>query len=68
MSSSPKMLLEFKENMMSAFEMSDLGLLKYFLGLEVKQGSGYVFVSQKKYAENFLSKANMQYVVVQDGV
>ncbi|XP_039118477.1 uncharacterized mitochondrial protein AtMg00810-like [Dioscorea cayenensis subsp. rotundata] len=39
--------------------MTDLGLLKYFLGLEVKQGDGFVFVSQKKYAEDLLSKAGM---------
>lgn len=59
MGSSQEMLLDFKGTMMKVFEMSDLGLLRYFLGLEVKQGKDSVFVSQKKYAENFLCKYNM---------
>lgn len=45
MSYSSKMLLEFKSTMMKAFEMLDLDLVKYFLGLEVKHGEGFVFVS-----------------------
>uniref|UniRef100_A0A3Q7J8M8 Reverse transcriptase Ty1/copia-type domain-containing protein n=1 Tax=Solanum lycopersicum TaxID=4081 RepID=A0A3Q7J8M8_SOLLC len=36
--------------MMSKYEITNLGLLHYFLGLEVKQGEGEVFVSQKKYS------------------
>lgn len=31
------MVDEFKQRLMNTFEMSDLGLLQYFLGLEVKQ-------------------------------
>lgn len=50
MGSSHSIVAEFKSSMMSRFEMTDLGLLHYFLGLEVKQGEGDVFVSQKKYA------------------
>ncbi|XP_047264106.1 uncharacterized mitochondrial protein AtMg00810-like [Capsicum annuum] len=38
------------------FEMTDLGLLHYFLGLEVKQGEGDVFFSQKKYALDLLKR------------
>lgn len=30
---------EFKEEMMQVFEMTDLGLMTYFLGMEIKQGS-----------------------------
>lgn len=48
MSSSYDMAMEFKNIMMKTFEMSDLGLLKYFLGLEVKQSERSVFISQKK--------------------
>ncbi|XP_039126982.1 uncharacterized mitochondrial protein AtMg00810-like [Dioscorea cayenensis subsp. rotundata] len=59
MGSSLEMLIDFKETVMIKFEMSDLGLLKYFLGLEVKQGKDFIFVSQRKYAENFPRTANM---------
>lgn len=36
---------EFKASMMAEFEMSDLGMLHYFLGLEVVQSSGGTFLS-----------------------
>lgn len=36
MGSAQEMLYQFKTNMMQTYEMTDLGLLKYFLGLEVK--------------------------------
>ena len=41
---------EFKEAMKNEFEMIDLGLLKYFLGIEVKQMHDGIFISQEKYA------------------
>lgn len=53
MSSSTEMLNKFKVSMMKTFEMSDLGPLRYFLGLEVKQFEGTLFVSQQKYAEDY---------------
>ncbi|XP_039119969.1 uncharacterized mitochondrial protein AtMg00810-like [Dioscorea cayenensis subsp. rotundata] len=59
MSSSSKMLIKFKEEMLRTFEMPDLGLLRYFLGLEVKQKPGSLFVSQHKYAEDLLKKTGM---------
>ena len=33
-----EIIKEFKRTMTQEFEMTDLGLLKFFLGLEVKQG------------------------------
>ena len=56
MGSSHSIIAEFKSSMMSRFEMMDLGLLHYFLGLEVKQGEDGVFVSQKKYASDLLKR------------
>ena len=35
-----KMVQEFKRKMMLEFEMTDLGLMRYFLGIQVKQEKG----------------------------
>ena len=40
--------------------MKDLGLLHYFLGLEIWQRKGGLFVSQGKYVREILEKFNMQ--------
>ena len=40
--------------------MKDLGLLHYFLGLEIWQWEGEMFVSQGKYAGEILEKFHMQ--------
>ena len=53
------MIKEFKEEMMKTFEMTDLGLLNYFLGIEVKQQKGGIFICQKKYTEALLKKFKM---------
>eukprot|EP00253_Pinus_taeda_P027690 PITA_27690 len=39
--------------------MKDLGLLHYFLGLEIWHRNGGLFVSQGKYAQEILEKFNM---------
>ena len=41
---------EFKEPMKNEFEITDLGLLKYFLGIELKQMHDDIFISQETYA------------------
>ena len=51
---------EFKQEMMSVFEMIDLGLMTYFLGMEVKQSKNEVFICQKKYASEILKKFQME--------
>ena len=40
--------------------MKDLGLLHYFLGLEIWQWEGELFVSQGKYAREILEKFHMK--------
>ena len=40
--------------------MTDLSLLKFFLGLEVKQGETCIFISQEKYAKEILKKYKMK--------
>jgi len=53
------MLMEFKEDMMKTFEMTDLGLMSYFLGIKVSQRDDGIFISQKKYTEDLLKKFKM---------
>ena len=43
----------------NAFEMSDLGLLKQFLGLEIEKNSDGIMVTQSKYISDLLVKFNM---------
>lgn len=50
------MIQEFKKEMMKAYAMSDLGLLNYFLGIEVSQTKFGIFISQKKYVKTILKK------------
>jgi hypothetical protein len=47
----------FKVEMATRFQMSDLGALSYYLGIEVKQGSGEVTLGQRAYARK-LGMAN----------
>ncbi|KAL0456365.1 UNVERIFIED_CONTAM: Retrovirus-related Pol polyprotein from transposon TNT 1-94 [Sesamum latifolium] len=39
--------------------MTDLGLMRYFLGIQVKQSLGRIFLSQEKYIDDLLKKFNM---------
>ena len=39
----------FKRSMMDDFEMTDVGKMHYFLGIEVVQSSARISISQKKY-------------------
>nr|GMD66941.1 Retrovirus-related Pol polyprotein from transposon TNT 1-94 [Ipomoea batatas] len=49
----------FKEDMMRVFEMTDLGEMSYFLGMEIKQRRNEIFICQQKYAKEILKKFNM---------
>ena len=53
-------ILNFKCDMEKEFAMSDLGLMKYFLGIEVWQYSHGIFLSQKKYGHDLLKKFHME--------
>ena len=50
---------QFKAEMKRKFSMSDLGLLSYYLGIEVKQGAGGITLSQGAYAVKILEGAGM---------
>jgi hypothetical protein len=49
----------FKEQMLHTFCMSDLGLLSYYLGLEVTQGVHGITLRQSAYAIKILEKAGL---------
>ena len=49
-----------KEDLTKEFEMKDMGLLHYFLGLEIWQRDGEFFVSQGKYSMEILGKFHME--------
>ncbi|KAK4387925.1 Retrovirus-related Pol polyprotein from transposon RE2 [Sesamum angolense] len=55
-----KMIQDFKEDMMKTFEMSDLGLMHFFLGIEKNQEKEGIFICQKKYTETLLKKFKME--------
>eukprot|EP00253_Pinus_taeda_P018972 PITA_18972 len=47
--------------MQKEFEMSLLGELTYFLGLQIQQNEGGIFLSQTKYLKQILKKYGMKY-------
>ena len=42
------LLAKCKQDLITEFDMKDLGLLHYFLGLEVRQKEKYIFLNQGK--------------------
>ena len=48
-----------KTSLHDAFEMSDLGLLRQFLGLEITQDFDVIMVTKYKYISDLLIKFNM---------
>ncbi|KAF5476385.1 hypothetical protein F2P56_008108 [Juglans regia] len=50
------MFKEFKKSMMVEFEMSGLGMMHYFLGIEVVQSANEIFIYQKKYVRDILDR------------
>jgi hypothetical protein len=47
--------------MTSEFEMSDLGLLSFYLGIEVEQKKDCIIIKQTSYAKKVLSQFGMAY-------
>ena len=48
--------------MQSEFEMSMMGELKFFLGLQIKQTKDGIFVNQSKYCKELIHKVDMENV------
>eukprot|EP00253_Pinus_taeda_P008797 PITA_08797 len=49
-----------KRDLATEFEMKDIGLMHYFLGLEVWQEEGHFFMGQGKYIVDILSRFHME--------
>ena len=54
LTSDDQLIMSCKEDLAREFEMKDMGLMHYFLGMEVWQKDGEVFVSQGKYANEIV--------------
>eukprot|EP00253_Pinus_taeda_P013516 PITA_13516 len=55
-----QLIKSYKEDLAREFEMKDMGLMHYFLGMEVWQKDGEVFVSQGKYVNEILRRFHME--------
>ncbi|GJR77259.1 retrovirus-related pol polyprotein from transposon TNT 1-94 [Tanacetum coccineum] len=53
---------EFEKLMKDKFQMSSMGELTFFLGLQVQQRKKGIFISQDKYVHEILKKFNLQNV------
>lgn len=53
------MMLEFKRSMMKVFDMTDLGKMRFFLGIEILLKSDGYFICQRKYLTEVLRRFGM---------
>jgi hypothetical protein len=54
-----KLITECKQRLAAEFEMKDLGLMHYFIGLEVWQSPERIFLNQGKYMVEILKRFDM---------
>ena len=53
------MFEDFNKAMAKEFDMTDIGLTSYYLGIKVKQKEDEIFISQESYIKEILKKFNM---------
>lgn len=53
------MFMAFKQSMKREFDMTDLGKMRYFFGIEVLQQDDGIFIHQKKYLQEILDRFGM---------
>ena len=58
--SNTTLVKEFKDEMQKLFEMTDMGEMSYFLGMEIHQDHKGIFICQMKYANEVLVKFGMK--------
>ena len=49
-----------KRDISSKYDMTDIGLMNYFLGLDVWQEPGHIFLGQGKYVVDILRRFRME--------
>jgi hypothetical protein len=59
-SSSDDLIQKEKNSLCKSFDMTNLGLLHYYLGIEVRKEPNKIFISQAKYASKLLNKFRMK--------
>nr|GEY36056.1 hypothetical protein [Tanacetum cinerariifolium] len=59
-STNPKYCTNFSDLMVKRFEMSMIGEIKFFLGLQVNQFSNGIFINQSKYILDILKRFGME--------
>ena len=55
-STNPSLCEEFSKCMYNEFEMSTMGELSFFLGLQIKQLKDGIFLNQEKYIKDLLKR------------
>nr|GEV57720.1 retrovirus-related Pol polyprotein from transposon TNT 1-94 [Tanacetum cinerariifolium] len=60
-STNPKYCTKFSDLMVKRFEMSMMGEIKFFLGLQVNQFSNGIFINQSKYILDILKRFKIEY-------
>ncbi|KAJ9542807.1 hypothetical protein OSB04_029313 [Centaurea solstitialis] len=58
-STNPELCTKFSKIMETEFEMSMMGELNFFLGIQVKQNPDGIFINQSKYIKDMLKKFHM---------
>jgi len=51
---------EFSQDMQNEFEMSMMGELNFFLGLQIKQTKNGIFINQSKYSKDLIHRYGME--------
>ena len=58
-STNPSLTAEFRKLMETKFEMSSMGPINFFLGLNIRQGPEGIFINQEAYTKTLLAKFGM---------
>ena len=59
-STNPTLTDEFRTLMESKFEMSSMGKINFFLGLNIRQSQEGIFINQESFTKKLLEKFGME--------